>query len=147
MKKKKHSFTLIEVMIAIFLATGACFFLLDFEESYIKNTRESLKKVQKERLIQEAYVVLLEQLYTNQIPWKLIEDKKSYTYPLSDADWEVEAQFNRVVHKDESEQISSSLMDIKVNLVVRYMGKEESEQPEIRLCLKKEGSKLVETPT
>ncbi len=147
MKPKKNSFTLIEVLIAIFIVTGSCFFLLSFEENYIKNARASLKKVQRERLIQEAYVLLLEQLYTNQIPWKLIEDSKSCTYPLSEKDWDVEAIFSPAKRPKEPELITKTTLDVKVSLVMRYMGKEESIQPEMRICLKKEGSKLVEAPS
>ncbi len=146
-KKKRNKFTLIEVLIAIFLVTGACFFLLSFEENYIKNARASVKKVQKERLIQEAYVLLLEQLYTNQIPWKLIEDKKSSTYPLSEANWEVEATFEPIKPRGKTEPITQTLMEVKVHLAIRYLAEEPSILPEIRLCLKKEGSKLVEAPT
>lgn len=145
MKKKKNTFTLIEVLIAIVLTTTACFFLLEFEESYIKNTRESLKKVQKERLIQEAYVLLLEHLYTNQTPWKLIEDKKPYRYELKEADWEAEAIFAPVTHRVD-EQITQDLMDVRIDLTLYHLGKEQTTQPEIRLCLKKEERMHVETP-
>lgn len=145
MKKKKHTFTLIEVLIAIVLTTTACFFLLEFEESYIKNTRESLKKVQKERLIQEAYVLLLERLYTNEIPWKVIEDKKPYHYELKEADWEAEARFEPVFHRVD-EQITQDLMDVKIELTLYHLDKVQTIQPEIRLCLKKEERLHVETP-
>ena len=146
MKKKKSSFTLIEVLIAIALATSACFFLLEFEESYIKNARQSLIKVQKERLIQEAYTLLLEKLYTNQIPWKAIEDQKSFDYNLSDHDWTVTANFKTVNHHH-AEEVSQSLLDVKTELTLYRNGQEQSPQaPEIRLCLKKERSTDVQTP-
>ncbi|MBS0635422.1 MAG: hypothetical protein JSR37_08175 [Verrucomicrobia bacterium] len=130
---RKKTFTLIEVLIAIFIATGACFFLLEFEESYIKSARASLKKVQKERMIQEAYVVLLEQLYTNQIPWKAIEDQATVPIPLSDENYQATATFMTVPHGN-SEQVSQPLLDVKV---IIKMG-EQQELSEIRLCLKKE---------
>lgn len=145
MKKKKYTFTLIEVLIAIVLTTTACFFLLEFEESYIKNTRASLKKVQSERLIQEAYVLLLEQLYTNQIPWNTIQDQKSYRYNLKEADWEAEAIFKLAKHKV-NEQITLDLMDVKIALTLYYMGTKQTTEPEIRLCLKKEERMHVEEP-
>ncbi len=145
MKKKKRTFTLIEVLIAIALATGACFFLLEFEESYIKNARQSLLKVKKERLTQEAYVVLFEHFYTNQIPWKAVEDKKSYRYPLSEPNWEAEASFSPVHHKN-SEEISQTLIDAKVTLKLYHYDKEQAKQPEMRLCLKKEERMHVQTP-
>lgn len=134
---RKKTFTLIEVLIAIFIATGACFFLLEFEESYIKSARASLKKVQKERLIQEAYVVLLEQLYTNQIPWKAIEDQATVPIALSDENWKADASFLPVIHSN-TEQISQNLMDVKVALKLRSEDSKEQDLTEIRLCLKKE---------
>ncbi len=137
MRTKRHKFTLVEVLIAIFLVTGACFFLLNFEESYIKSARKSLKKVQKERLIQEAYVVLLEQLYTNQVPWKVVEDGGTHNFGLSEENWTVEACFKPVFH-DVTEQLSQSLMDVKTELTLFHVGKKEAELPMIRLCLKKE---------
>lgn len=144
-KSNKKRFTLIEVLIAIVLTTGACFFLLEFEESYIKNARQSLRKVQKERLIQEAYVVLLEHFYTNQIPWKLVEDKKSYRYALSEPDWDVEALFAPVNHNT-TEQITQDLLDVKIELTLYYRGEQPTELPEMRLCLKKEERLNVQTP-
>ena len=50
MKKKKNRFTLIEVLIAIALATSACFFLLEFEESYIKKTQEKTDDINQGRI-------------------------------------------------------------------------------------------------
>jgi len=145
MRKKKNKFTLIEVLVAIFLVTGACFFLLQFEESYVKSSRQSLKKVQKERLIQEAYVKLLEQLYTNQISWQQIEGGNSHRFPLDAPDWEAEAHFAPVAH-DTTETITQSLMDVKIVVSIFHHGEKESTQPEIRLCLKKEELLNVEAP-
>lgn len=145
MRKKKNSFTLIEVLIAIFLVTGACFFLLEFEESYIKSARESLKKVQKERLIQEAYVLLLEELYTNQIPWKVLEDGKIHRFTLSQPGWEAEAHFTPVQH-NETEQVSENLLDLKIALTLYQNEKKYEGQPELRLCLKREERLNVQTP-
>lgn len=144
-KKTKHSFTLIEVLIAFALTTAACFFLLEFEESYIKNTRASIKKVEKERLIQEAYVVLLQNLYTNEIPWKVIEDKKSYRYPLSEENWEVEAFFTPKSSITD-DPITQDLLKVDVELVLFYNSKQQCTEPEVRLCLKKEERTHVETP-
>ncbi len=137
MRTKRRKFTLVEVLIAIFLVTGACFFLLNFEESYIKSARKSLKKVQKERLIQEAYVALLEHLYTNQVPWKTVEESGSYRFDLSDEPWSAEAHFIPISH-DISEQITQNLMDVETELTLFYGDKEEAALPKIRLCLKKE---------
>jgi hypothetical protein len=145
MKKKKASFTLIEVLIAVSLTIAACFFLLDFEESYVKNARASLMKVKRERLINEAYVALIEQLYQNQIPWKLIEDKSGMSFPLSDPDWTVDAEFSHVKHKANDEMINQ-LMHIEVSLGMRYLDQDPVWLPAIRFCLKKEGELRVETP-
>ncbi len=146
MKKKKNRFTLIEVLIAIGLATGACFFLLEFEENYIKNARQSLIKVQKERLTQEAYVLFLEKLYTNQIPWKAMEDEKSFDFLLSDSNWNVIASFTTVSH-GQVEEVAQNLMDVRALLTLYHNGKEQiTKGQEIRLCLKKEERMHVQTP-
>jgi hypothetical protein len=144
-KKTKHTFTLIEVLIAFALTTAACFFLLEFEESYIKNTRASIKKVEKERLIQEAYVLLLQNLYTNEIPWKVIEDNKSYLYPLSENNWEAEAFFTPKPTKFD-DPITQEFLDAKITLKLFYKGEEQCTEPEIRLCLKKEERTHVQAP-
>lgn len=144
-KKTKHTFTLIEVLIAFALTTTACFFLLEFEESYIKNTRASIKKVEKERLIQEAYVILLQNLYTNEIPWKVIEDKKSFRYPLSNENWEVEAFFKPKPTKHD-DPITQEFLDAEIALTLFYKGEEQCTEPKIRLCFKKEERTHVEAP-
>ena len=146
MKKKKNTFTLIEVIIAIAITTTACFFLLQFEESYIKNARQSLLKVKKERLIQEAYVVLLEHLYTNRIDWKTIEDQKTYRFALSDKDWEAEASFSPVKHTAKK-QILGRFLDVRAHLTLQHLDDEFVQEEPMHVCVQKhEGGLHVQAP-
>lgn len=135
MMKKKNSFTLIEVLIAIVLATTACFFLLEFEESYIKKSRQSVVNLQKERLMQEAIVTTLEALYTNQVDWKLIQDKKSVTLPLTLEHWEAHVNF---LPEDHGQKVIQDLMDVHVTVQLMHQSDENPKnEATFRLCLKK----------
>lgn len=135
MKKKKNSFTLIEVLLAIVLTTTACFFLLQFEESYIRQARQSVLKLQQERLMQEALVTTFERLYTNQVDWKLIEDRKVVRFPLSEPEWQVTVSFEP---KIQSEKVINNLLDVKVSLQLEHRDQSIGSDAVVRLCLKKE---------
>ncbi|MCE5294237.1 MAG: type II secretion system GspH family protein [Chlamydiales bacterium] len=145
MKKKKNTFTLIEVLIAIALATSACFFLLEFQESYIKSARLSLRKIEKERYTQEAYVRLLEQFYTNQISWKAVLEHQTYSFSLSDTKWQAQAALSYAPHGNSTE-LDPTVLDARITLTLLYNDEDQGEQPEICLCLKKEGEAHVQAP-
>jgi len=144
MTKKKSSFTLIEVLIAIALATTACFFLLEFEESYIKKSRQSVLNLQRERLMQEALVTTLEALYTNQIDWKVIQDKKMASLPLTNSDWEARVSFSP---KDHGQKVVQNLLDVEVTVELVNLREEGIKNAAtFRLCLKKGEVLHVQTP-
>ena len=144
MKKRKSSFTLIEVLIAIALATTACIFFLQFEQSYVKQARESLLMVQQERRMQEACVELFESLYMNRIDWKAIQDKQSSQFALSDPAWKAIVDFEP---KGKETTMTPDVMDVKVTLTLFYNDREMKEKPTFRLCLKKEDRVHVQAPT
>jgi type II secretory pathway component PulJ len=100
MRKKRRAFALLEVLIAIMLATAASFFLLEFEGKLVAQNRKQLQTLQKEYYLQEATVRLYEAIYTNLIPWKTLEEKGgSYSLTLSQSNWRAECAFTPVVRK------------------------------------------------
>lgn len=96
MKKKKQSFSLIEVLIAIVLVSTAALFLLSFENRLVAKTKESVQKLERERSIQQASVRLFELLYKQQIDWKTIAEEKSYETRLESGDWVVKYDFAHI---------------------------------------------------
>lgn len=128
---------------AIVIATIACLFLLDFEKSYIKKSRQSLYNIEKEHMLQEATVRFLEELYTNKIDWKTINEQKSVKIDLSDPSYKLEASFELV---SRGEEILPNLLDVKAHLtLIRHDERLEPENT-LRLCLKKEERLNVQTP-
>ena len=101
MRRKKRPFTLIEVLIAIALATMCIFYLLEFEQGQIKKQSESVKSFKIDEKLQEATVKLYEYLYLNQIDWKTIHSRKGYVIVLDDPEWKADYSFNVIEDKEE----------------------------------------------
>lgn len=122
MRKKRRAFALLEVLIAIMLATAASFFLLEFEGKLVAQNRKQLKTLQKEYYLQEATVRLYEALYTNLIPWKTLEEKgAAYTISLSQPDWHAECAFTPVVRKTND---TPDLIETNAEIILVHSGSE-----------------------
>jgi hypothetical protein len=80
--RKKRAFSLLEVVVAVIIASGACLYLLEFETILISRSKHSLEKLEVEQMKQQAYVKLFENLYTNTIPWKTVIEGKEFTIDL-----------------------------------------------------------------
>jgi hypothetical protein len=94
--------------------------------------------------MQEALVRTLEALYTNQIDWKVIQDKKSVLLTLSLPDWNVRVSFQP---EDHGEKVIQDLLDVNVSLQLLHHDKEEKKESSLRLCLKKGERLHVQPPT
>lgn len=116
MKTKKKSFTLIEVLIAISLATTCIFYLLEFEDRQIKKQKEQVQGFKIAENLQEASVKLYEQLYTQQIDWSTIHSKKSHVMPLQDPDWKARATFN-LIREDDKVMADAMLVEAMITLL------------------------------
>ena len=115
MRKKKRAFVLTEVLVAIALACIASFFLLDFEGKLVTQNRKRSQLLQQECALQEATVRFYEDLYTNRIAWKSIEDKGSHAIELTSPDWKAECRFTPKKHPS---RYSSDLLHATVEIIL-----------------------------
>lgn len=132
---KKKSFALIEVLIAIVLAVGSCFFLLSFENSLIMKTKKSIQNLEKERLTGQASVLLFEKLYTHQIDWQTVASGGSYDIALAPSGWTAKYTF---ALKKAPKPSSPDIMYATATLCLQQGNQNMENVIEIPLCLKKE---------
>jgi Prokaryotic N-terminal methylation motif len=138
MKKKKKSFTLIEVLIAIVLVTTASVFLLSFESSLMVKTRQSFQKLEMERLVQQASVVLFEELFTHRIGWKALSDQQPYEVRLQNSDCVARYDF---AHINKSQTIDPEYLYLSATISLKKGMFEMLGVAKMPLFLKKEEGK------
>ncbi|MBS0654346.1 MAG: type II secretion system protein [Verrucomicrobia bacterium] len=136
MKKKKKSFTLIEVLIAIVLVTGASVFLLSFESSLMVKTKQSFQRLEQERLVQQASVMLFEELFTHHISWKTISEQQSYEIRLQNSDWVAKYDF---AHIKKPQTIDPDYLYVSATISLKKGLFEMLGVAKMPLFLKKEG--------
>lgn len=132
---KKRTFALIEVIIAVVLVTTACFFLLDFENILIHKTKKSVQDLEKERLTQQASVLLFEKLSTHQIGWETVANEQSCEMPLDASKWVVKYDFS--IPKT-LRSFSSDLLRATATISLRHAERSFEKAAELPLYLKKE---------
>lgn len=112
LRKKKSSFILIEVLVAMTLLFIVGFAYIEIQKGLADKMRATIKKSKQERQAQQALVRLIEKLWQNVIPWEVIEQQKSYRLVLDPAIWEVEYSFTNVKH--EEEPLPTNSVDVEV---------------------------------
>lgn len=136
--KKKRAFALIEVVIAVLLATGACVFLLGFESKVLLRAQKSLEKLEFEQMKQQAYVRLFENLYTNHIAWKVATEGKEVLIDLdspSKREWKAKWTFKTLKMP---EMIEPTYARVQATLCLVKGGEEYQDTLEFNVFLKQE---------
>ncbi len=144
---KKRAFAIIEAIIAITLATFACFFLLQFESTLLTRSRQSVKDLEYEQAKQQAIVSLFEHLYTNQISWKTILEGKSYSLALPHSSWTANYEFKPLYFP---EMVEPTIIESDAVLTLVNNAEPEKRQAAgpaatIRVCVKKESASDAKT--
>ncbi len=97
------------------LATLCAFFIIKTQTSQIDQQKASLQKLQSQEKLQEAQVVLFEQLYKNSIDWHTIESQNPTVLKLQDPLWKAHAFFSPIKPEEKIEQ-QQMLVEARIQL-------------------------------
>jgi type II secretory pathway pseudopilin PulG len=135
---KKQAFSLIEVVIAVLIASGACLFLLNFESKVLLRSQHSLEKLEIEQMRQQAYVRLFENLYTNHISWKTVTEGKEVLLDLESPtkkEWKAKWLFKVLLMP---ELIDPPIAQVEATLCLLHGSKSYEDPIQFKLFLKQE---------